>query len=83
MATACTQSNLCFELLKELKMHGIFVAKEDDHKILFEWVSEQRKLEEVQRYEMVDEKNRRHRYEWINQVPLNGRADGIIVNFFN
>ena len=72
-----------FELLKGLKMHGIFVAKEDDHKILFEWVSEQRKLEEVQRYEMVDEKNRRHRYEWINQVPLNGRADGIVVNFFN
>lgn len=71
-----------FELLGELKMHGIFVAKEDDHKPLFEWVSEQKKLGEVIRYEVVDEKNRRHRYEWINQVPLNGRQDSCLVNFF-
>lgn len=71
-----------FELLGELKMHGIFVAKEDDHKPLFEWVSEQKKLKEVTAFEIVDEKMRRHRYEWINQVPLNGRTDSILVNFF-
>ena len=71
-----------FELLKELKMHGIFVAKEDDHKILFEWVSEQKKLGEVTTHEVVDAKLRRHRYEWINSVPLNGRPDSVLVNFF-
>lgn len=71
-----------FELLAELKMHGIFVVKEDDHKPLFEWVSEQRKLGEVARFDVVDEKNRKHRYEWINGVPLNGREDSVIVNFF-
>lgn len=71
-----------FELLRELKMHGIFVAKEDDHKLLFEWVSEQRKLGEVVRHTVVDEKHRQHRYEWINAVPLNGRQDSILVNFF-
>lgn len=71
-----------FELLHELKMHGIFVAKEDDHKLLFEWVSEQKKLGEVTQYEVVDGKNRKHRYEWINEVPLNGRVDSILVNFF-
>jgi hypothetical protein len=71
-----------FELLRELKMHGIFVAKEDDHKLLFEWVSELRPLGEVARFDVVDEKKRRHRYEWINKVPLNGREDSILVNFF-
>lgn len=71
-----------FELLKELKMHGIFVAKEEDHKILFEWVSEQKKLRELNTLELMDEKMRRHRYEWINKVPLNGRQDSILINFF-
>lgn len=71
-----------FELLAELRMHGIFVAKEDDHKLLFEWVAEQKQLGEVATYDVVDEKNRRHRYEWINGVPLNGREDSILVNFF-
>ncbi|MBI5619620.1 hypothetical protein HY950_01545 [Candidatus Gottesmanbacteria bacterium] len=71
-----------FELLYELKMHGILVAKEDDHKPLFEWVSEQRQLGETTQYEAVDEKHRKHRYEWINAVPLNGRPDSILVNFF-
>jgi len=71
-----------FELLNELKMHGIFVAKEDDHKYLFEWIAEQKKLKEVLLLEVVDDKMRRHRYEWINQVPLNGREDSVQVNFF-
>lgn len=70
-----------FELLKSLKMHGIFVAKEDDHKLLFEWVSEQNKLGEVTRCEVIESK-KKHRYEWINSVPLNGRQDSILVNFF-
>ena len=69
-------------MIKSLKMHGIFVAKEDDHKPLFEWVSEQKTLHEVNTFEFLDEKNRRHRYEWINEVPLNGRKDSLLVNFF-
>jgi hypothetical protein len=70
-----------FELIFSLGMHGIFVAKEEDHKPLFEWVNEQKQLGEVKTFEIV-EKNRRHRYEWINQVPLNGRKDSLLVNFF-
>jgi hypothetical protein len=71
-----------FELIKSLKMHGIFVAKEDDHKPLFEWVGEQKQLGEVKTLEFVDQKKRGHRYEWINSVPLNGRKDSLLVNFF-
>lgn len=71
-----------FVLLSELKMHGIFVAKEEDHKPLFEWVSEQKKLGELHRFETQDEKGRIHRYEWLNNVPLDGRENSRLVNFF-
>jgi len=71
-----------FELLKTLRMHGIFVVKEDDHKPLFEWVDEQKKLGEVKTLEVIDEKNRKHRYEWISEVPLNGKVAPLLVNFF-
>ena len=42
------------------RMHFIFVCKPDDHKILMEWVQEQRKLGEVKTLSRVDEKGRTH-----------------------
>lgn len=71
--------------IQELKANGmsyILVAKSDDHKILMEWVNEQRQMKEVSRMQVKDEKGRFHVYEWINEVPLNGNADTLWVNYF-
>jgi hypothetical protein len=70
------------ELILELGMHFILVCKEDDHKILWEWFSEQKKLKEVTRFEKVDKKGRCHRYEWLAGVPLNGNDNTPLVNLF-
>ncbi len=69
------------ELIKKLSMHFIFVCKED-HKILWEWFFEQKKLGEVNKLEKVDKRERHHHYEWINSVPLNGNKDAPLVNLF-
>jgi hypothetical protein len=66
--------------VKKAGMSYILVAKPADHKILFEWVDELGSLGDVQRFEVKDPKGKTHAYEWINQVPLNGRAGD--VNFF-
>jgi hypothetical protein len=71
--------------IQEVKATGmsyILVAKSDDHKILMEWVNEQRQLKEVSRMQVKDGKGRLHVYEWINEVPLNGNADTLWVNYF-
>jgi len=70
--------------IQEAKANGmsyILVAKSDDHKILMEWVNEQRQLKEVSRMEVKDGKGRLHVYEWINEVPLNGNVDTLWVNY--
>jgi len=72
-------------LIEEAKAAGmsyILVAKPDDHKILMEWVNEQRQLKEVSRMEFKDKKGRLHVYEWINGVPLNGNKETVITNYF-
>lgn len=71
--------------IQEVKANGmsyILVAKSDDHKILMEWVNEQRQLKEVSRMQVKDGKGRLHVYEWTNEVPLNGNADTLWVNYF-
>jgi len=70
------------EELKEEGMRYVLVVKEDDHKLLMEWVNEQRQLEEVSRLEVKDKKGRLHIYEWINEVPLNGNKRTLWVNYF-
>jgi hypothetical protein len=65
-----------------LGMSFILVAKPDDHKIMMEWISEQRQLKEVFRLEFKDQKGRQHVYEWINGVPLNGNQNSVGVNYF-
>jgi len=69
--------------LREERMNFILVAKPDDHKIMMEWIGEQRQLGEVKVKRVDDDKGRTHVYEWINQVPLNGNEDFILVNFFS
>lgn len=64
------------------RMNYILVAKPEDHKILMEWVNEQRQLKEVSGIEVKDKKGRLHVYEWINNVPLNGNKDAPLVNYF-
>ena len=68
--------------LNAAKMSFILVAKPSDHKVLFEWVNELMALGDGGRLETADHKGRRHRYQWINQVPLNGSKDAELVNFF-
>jgi hypothetical protein len=68
--------------LKKAKMSFILVAKPTDHKLLFEWVNELIALGDGGSLELGDEKGRRHCYQWVNQVPLNGTKDADLVNFF-
>jgi hypothetical protein len=63
----------------EKKMHYIFAAKPADHTYMMEWLGAYDHLESAQ---FRDEKGRIHIYEWMNNVPLNGRADSINVNYF-
>ena len=68
--------------LKDLKMSFILVAKPKDHKIMIEWVGEQRQMGEESRLQCKDRKGRRHLYQWINGVPLNGNKNTYWVNYF-
>lgn len=68
--------------IKENNMRYILVAKPDDHKTLMEFIDGTRKIKEMSRYEFKDIKGRKHIYEWINKVPLNGNEDSIEVNYF-
>ena len=68
------------ENLHKDAMHFVLVAKEEDHKVLMEYVDGARHLDGVSRIE-VKENGRLHVYEWINEVPLNGNKDAPIVNY--
>ena len=70
------------EQVRANRMSYILTAKSEDHKTLMEWVNEQRQLKEVSHMEAKDEKGRQHVYEWINEMPLNGREDTVMVNYF-
>lgn len=66
------------EILRE-KAHYLFTAKAGDHKYLWEWIEAYPKLNH---YSYSDKEGYTHDYEWMNQVPLNGREDSIFTNFF-
>lgn len=68
--------------VKKAGMSYILVAKPDDHKVLFQWVNELTALGGGDSLEFVDSDGKRHCYQWINQVPLNGTKDADEVNFF-
>lgn len=71
------------EVIREERMNFIVVAKPNDHKMMLEWIGEQRQLGEIETKKVDDDKGRTHVYEWINQVPLNGKEDSFLVNFFS
>jgi hypothetical protein len=68
--------------LKKANMSFILAAKPTDHKVLFEWVNELTQLGEGGSFQITDSKGRRHCYQWVNNVPLNGTKDADNVNFF-
>jgi hypothetical protein len=67
------------EALAEEGMHYVLVAKEEDHKVLMEYV----KGAQASRLEVKDTKGRLHRYEWIGDMPVNGKHDAPSVNWFS
>lgn len=69
------------EIIRDLHMDYVLVAKPDDHKKLMEWVGEMRFLDEVKRLEAT-EKKRTHIYEWVQDVPLNDNNNTPFVNYF-
>jgi hypothetical protein len=70
------------DVLKQYAMSFILVAKPTDHTILYQWFSEFKQMGEIQQLEFKDEKGRRHLYEWVNNIPLNGTKDADNVNYF-
>ena len=69
------------EALGSEGMRFVLVAKDEDHKVLMEYVEGARALHEVSRMEVKDG-TRLHVYEWINGVPLNGNDDTPSINYF-
>jgi hypothetical protein len=61
-------------------MHYLFVAKPKDHRFMMEWIAAYDALPEVV---SVDVKGRKHRYTYINQVPLNGQESAPMVNYIH
>ncbi|MFN8458865.1 MAG: hypothetical protein U0401_30150 [Anaerolineae bacterium] len=69
--------------LKELKKHNlrfILGVKEGDHPFLFEQVEQAHQAGQSTEYE-VTRKGVTHRFRFINQVPLNGCNQDVLVNF--
>lgn len=61
-----------------LNMHYLFAAKPEDHKVMMRTIDEYQDTDEI---EFLDKKDRRHVYEWILDVPLNGNKETVNVNF--
>lgn len=68
--------------LKQNGMSFILVAKPTDHKLLYQWFTEFRQMGETHKLEIKDYKGRRHLYEWVNDIALNGTKDADNVNYF-
>lgn len=67
--------------------HFIFIVKPKDHKYLMAWIDayDREDINELRVTEEIGKKKKKirtHLYEWVNNVPLNGRDDSINVNFF-
>jgi len=66
---------------RDKNMNFIFVAKPDDHKVLMEWVDIKRATGNMGTKTII-EGNTSHIYEWVNQIPLNGNKETVIINYF-
>jgi len=65
--------------VNEVGYNYIIVAKPDDHKYMMEWIGA---FDSISNKRIIDAKSKIHEYEWVSDVPLNGREDSIQVNFF-
>lgn len=65
------------KLLQSLKMRFILGVKPDDHEFLFDWVSHAT----CEDYEETDINGTKHRYKFVNSVPLNDAHFDLKVNF--
>ena len=70
------------EALQELGMSFVLVAKPNDHLTLYQWFAEIQEMGETNRWEFTDARNRVHRYEWVNGLPLGADPQAPEVNFF-
>lgn len=66
--------------LNKHKFSYILVAKPDDHKSLYEDIKGFRRSNLLEIIVKKD-KGRTYKYEWVNNVPLNGKPDSPLVNF--
>lgn len=64
-------------------MHYLFVAKPDDHEYMMAYIDVARQIQGVHSISLPQKDGKIHKYEWSNDVPLNKRSDGIIVNYFS
>ena len=71
------------ELLKKLGFSFILTAKPGDHKVMMELINKHQKLGAVSHSEHKDFKDKQHIYKWINDVPLNGNRETVLVNYFD
>ncbi len=62
------------------RMHYILVAKETSHVAMFNAIRQNPDKHNEIRF--IDEKERTHIYEWMNDIPLIGSKDSINTNFF-
>ena len=60
------------------KMDFLFAAKPDDHRYMMEYLDA---FPTLNRLDFFDKTGRAHRYEWMNELPLNGHKDSIFINF--
>ena len=66
--------------LKQYNLHYILGVKEGDHAFLFDYVNKAEAEGRVTTYQQQNKKVT-HRFRFINQVPLNGSHQDILVNF--
>jgi len=65
------------DLLESLDIRYIIGVKPKDHTWLFDWVE----YAKCEKYEQLDDKGTRHKFRFINQVPLNEAREDVRVNF--
>ncbi len=69
------------EALIARRFSFILSAKPSDHKSLYQDIEGMRAGKLLDQVQYTDPRGRTHHYEWVNELPLNGRADSLQVNF--
>ena len=70
----------CVERLRAARFSFLLVAKPGDHKSLYEDVAVLRRGNLLERHHS-DHRGERREYEWVTDLPLNGRPDAPRINF--